>query len=422
MSAALKSINGGKQQTKKPASEDKTIRPHCKISIEDINWIRQQSPCVQQLWLDSVAAEQFGGAAHKLDTNLTYKSFQKAGAALNAQGLFQFEEVFGRLPSGRPGLIGYRVRNLHGYYNRFYWESSNSRDEKPVHAGKEINQPEENQKHSDVEQIQLDLETFQKNGQKSEDLQGFQKPNNGANHPLTTYQQPTKVVGMVVDSDTQAANSHCDETAIASLGDASPPKVESVSELEESPVVTDCTTLTLVDEQEGQSESPVAENKDLGVEPRDCHEDTSSLRVRQFGIDGNRQDSDCLTAAQHEQNFTNTEILDILDAANQGVCPSREAIAIVLKTPHARSLMGAITNNPQWGINLADYSTVPQGSKLRSQLRDRLESYAANCECPPNEFLKECLNDPLLAIQLKRIAIRENWDIQKNIGFMKNFS
>ncbi|MEH2040172.1 hypothetical protein [Nostoc sp.] len=83
---------------------------------------------MQQLWLDSVAAEQFGGAAHKLDTNLTYKSFQKAGAALTAQGLFQFEEVFGRLPSVRPGLISYRVRNLHGYYNRFYWESSTSEE------------------------------------------------------------------------------------------------------------------------------------------------------------------------------------------------------------------------------------------------------------------------------------------------------
>ncbi|MEH1770978.1 MAG: hypothetical protein V7L27_29705 [Nostoc sp.] len=142
-----------------------------------------------------MAAEQFGGAAHKLDTNLTYKSFQKAGAALAAQGLFQFEELFGRLPSGRPGLIGYRVRNLHGYYNRFYWESStseetNSCDEKAVHAGEKTNVPGRNEKHPKVEQIHADLELFQKNGQKSEVCCGFQKPNNVSNYPLTTYQQP----------------------------------------------------------------------------------------------------------------------------------------------------------------------------------------------------------------------------------------
>ncbi|WP_104900873.1 hypothetical protein [Nostoc sp. 'Peltigera membranacea cyanobiont' N6] len=194
---ALKAINGGSKQRneRKQPDADKSIRPHCKVSIEDINWVRQQPPSVQQLWLDSVAAEQFGGSARKLDTNLTYKSFQKAGAALTAQGLFQFEEVFGRLPSGRPGLISYRVRNLHGYYNRFYWESStsaetNSCDEKAVHTGEKVNQPEQNENHSGVEQIQPDLESFQKNGQKSEQLQGFQKPNNVSNYPLTTYQQP----------------------------------------------------------------------------------------------------------------------------------------------------------------------------------------------------------------------------------------
>ncbi|WP_196525869.1 hypothetical protein [Nostoc commune] len=206
MTTALKAINGGSKQRsdvqgqaasrlRKLADADKSIRPHCKVSIEDINWVRQQSPSVQQLWLDSVAAEQFGGSAHKLDTSLTYKSLQKAGAALTVQGLFQFEEVFGRLPSGRPGLISYRVRNLHGYYNRFYWESStsgetNSCDEKAVHAGVKVNQSRRNENHPKVEQIHADLESFQNNGQKSEDLQGFQKPNNVSNNPLTTYQQP----------------------------------------------------------------------------------------------------------------------------------------------------------------------------------------------------------------------------------------
>ncbi|MBD2534353.1 hypothetical protein H6G97_34500 [Nostoc flagelliforme FACHB-838] len=279
MTTALKAINGGSKQRneRKQPDADKSIRPHCKVSIEDINWVRQQPPSVQQLWLDSVAAEQFGGSAHKLDTNLTYKSLQKAGAALTAQGLFQFEELFGRLPSGRPGLIGYRVRNLHGYYNRFYWESStsgetNSCDEKAVHAGEKINHAKRNQNHPKVEQIHADLESFQKNGQKSKDLQGFQKPNNVSNYPLTTYQQPTKVVGMVVGSDALTENPRVEETAHAPLRGASPSRTESASELEESPTAMDCTTLALVDDAEGESALLLGEKQDCGVEPTISHE------------------------------------------------------------------------------------------------------------------------------------------------------
>jgi hypothetical protein len=75
--------------------------------------------------------------------------------------------------------------------------------------------------------------------------------------------------------------------------------------------------------------------------------------------------------------------------------------------------MGAITNNPQWGIKLSDYSTVPQdftqNSLLRSQRLNRLKSYAAMGECPPDEFLQECQSDPVLKIQLKRMASLKLW-------------
>ncbi|MBE9210057.1 hypothetical protein IQ244_26895 [Nostoc sp. LEGE 06077] len=299
MTTALKAIKGGQNKgNHKQPTEEKPVRPHCKISIEDINWVRQQPPCVQQLWLDSVAAEQFGGSAHKLDTNLTYKSLQKAGAALTAQGLFQFEEVFGRLPSGRPGLIGYRVRNLHGYYNRFYWESStsgetNSCDEKAVHAGKEINHAEANQNQPEVKQIHADLDHFQKNGQKTQDLQGFQKPNNVSNYSLTTYQQPTKVVGKVVSSSTPNENLHGDETAIASLRDASPQTLKSVEEeKEELPAVTDCTTLTLVDDVPSQSASLIEKNQDLGDEQEISHEDNFSAAPANSNLENLSQHQD----------------------------------------------------------------------------------------------------------------------------------
>ncbi|MHC5731629.1 MAG: hypothetical protein ACYTXY_47625, partial [Nostoc sp.] len=74
---------------------------------------------------------------------------------------------------------------------------------------------------------------------------------------------------------------------------------------------------------------------------------------------------------------------------------------------------GAITNNPQWGINLSDYSTVPQdftqNSKLRSQRLWRLKSYTAMGECPPDEFLQECQSDPVLTIQIKRMGLQKLW-------------
>ncbi|MEH2102578.1 MAG: hypothetical protein V7K76_23065 [Nostoc sp.] len=277
----------------------------------------------------------------------------------------------------------------------FKW--SNSCDEKHIHAGEKINHAERNQNHPEVEQIHADLETFQKNGQKSEDLQGFQNPNNVANNSLTTYQQPTKVVGRVVGSDAQSENSRGEETAHAPLGGASPQSIESASELEDSPMATDCTTLALVDEPEGQPTSLSTENQVSGVEVKDCHEGTSSAAPAVLPL----------------QILTKIEISDILDAANLGICPSLEAITALLETPHARSLLGAITNNPQWDIKLADYSTVSaqgvQNRELRSGRLNRLKSYATMGECPPDEFLQECQSDPVLAIQIKRMALQKLW-------------
>ncbi|MHC0067343.1 hypothetical protein ACWATR_31270 [Nostoc sp. UIC 10890] len=393
MTTALKAINGGSKQRsdRKQASEDKSIRPHCKVSIEDINWVRQQPPSVQQLWLDSVAAEQFGGSAHKLDTNLTYKSLQKAGAALTAQGLFQFEEVFGRLPSGRPGLISYRVRNLHGYYNRFYWESStsgetNSCDEKAVHTGEKVNQPGVNENHPKVEQIQSDWKSFQKNGQKSEELQGFQKPNNVSNYPLTTYQQPTKVVGMVVGSDAPTENSRLEETAHAPLRGASPSRTESASELEDLPVAKDCTTLALVDDAQGESTSLLAENQDCEVEPRDCHEGTCSgapVAQNEFSLNsaianqtqGQVEQSNSASLSGENQVFgfeskdcdegtdsaapvslNQSEIFEWLDRANLGECPPLWVIQYLLDSKYYASMRASISKfEKQWNISVINY-------------------------------------------------------------------
>ena len=57
-----------------------------------------QLPCVQQLWLDCVAAEQFGKQERKILTNLSDKSFRAAKLALEDKGLFRFIKSLGLKP------------------------------------------------------------------------------------------------------------------------------------------------------------------------------------------------------------------------------------------------------------------------------------------------------------------------------------
>ncbi|MBW4457657.1 MAG: hypothetical protein KME55_36245 [Nostoc indistinguendum CM1-VF10] len=404
MTTVLKAINGGSKQRSdhKLADAEKSIRPHCKVSIEDINWVRQQPPSVQQLWLDSVAAEQFGGSAHKLDTNLTYKSLQKAGAALTAQGLFQFEELFGRLPSGRPGLIGYRVRNLHGYYNRFYWESStseetNSCDEKALHAGEKTNAPGRNENHPKVEQIHTDLESFQKNGQKSEVCCGFQKPNNVSNNPLTTYQQPTKVVGMVVGSDALTENSRDEETAHAPLKGASPSRIESASELEDSPTANDCISLALVDDVQSNPASLrdatrtlLAENQDCGEEVRDYHGGAFSAAP----------------VAQNEFYLSSVIAYKIQEEVEQSnptsLLVENSVSSVKIKTvDEGKSSAVPVPQPEKWS-----HKAIVTRSNLRPERMQKLKLAANSGQNPGLEYLQECWDDAALQIVIKKLLAK----------------
>jgi 5-methylcytosine-specific restriction endonuclease McrA len=117
------SKNHAAQKNKKP------IRHHVKASIEDINWVRSQLPCVQQLWLDCVSAEQFGKQMHKLETHLSDKSFRIAKAVLEKQGLFRFEQITELTSSGRAKVTGWKVENLHGYYYQREQERKQIREE-----------------------------------------------------------------------------------------------------------------------------------------------------------------------------------------------------------------------------------------------------------------------------------------------------
>lgn len=168
------------------------VQPHVKSPLEDINWIRSQLPCVKELWLDCVAVEQFGRQTRRLETKLSRKSFQRAKAVLEEQGLFRFEPMFELSPSGRSKVTGWKVENLHGYYVKSYWE---------VSTLGQNDQPGEHNDHLTGQNDQPSGNFYTGSSRKPIPCKDLNFPN----HVSTTPQLPTKVVGGGVRSSDQAA-------------------------------------------------------------------------------------------------------------------------------------------------------------------------------------------------------------------------
>jgi len=203
MTTLTKKDSGSKPfHSKKSSKKDKQpVKSHCKISLEDINWIREQEPCVRQLWLDCIAAEQFGGSAHTLKTSLDIKgkSFRKAKSLLEQQGLFKFEPIHELKPNGQSIVAGWKVINLHGYYKKSYWEEDTVNEHEASGSsggglGKEVPHLRETVGGTSGSSTpyfgkfdpDLQPETIEK--QELEEIQLY------SNHQSTTSQLPTKVV------------------------------------------------------------------------------------------------------------------------------------------------------------------------------------------------------------------------------------
>ncbi|MEA5503921.1 hypothetical protein VB735_12525 [Halotia wernerae UHCC 0503] len=380
--AALQIIDGGNKRNRR-SSEKATTRPHCKVSIDDVNWVRQQPPCVQQLWLDCIAAEQYGGAAHNLDTNLSRNSFLKASAAINAVGLFEFEEVRSKTQSGRSGVTSYRVKNLHGYFNRHYWENFDNQsltaESQAVTTENQQVMPQNHQMTS--ERQHLTFSEAEKHTQ-----QEFQNPNNVSNNLLTTYQQPTKVVGMVVGSSTQNKNTRVEETADAPFGDASPQTLESVEEEKELPAVTDCTSLTLVEATQDESALLLEENQNCGVELTASHEDTFPAAPVAPNFEEQAQPS-LFTSLIGENQISGNE------DKNHHVDQGSAAPAL---------------NDEKWS-----HEAIAARSKARPGRMQKLKLAEVLRENPGFEFLRECWNDdPALQIVIRKLLAKfPQWGI-----------
>ena len=179
----------GKVVDLKPKPKE-AVRPHIKVSIEDINWLRLQPPCIQQLWLDCAAVEQFGCQQRELKSSLSSKSFRLAKAALQEQGLFHFEATTEVSPSGRSRIISWKVENLHGYYLKRFWEVLPASGEvlpperENLPASGEVLPPE----RENLPDVAAEIPTMT-------EVENFQPR---LNYMPTTHQLPTKVVGGVV--------------------------------------------------------------------------------------------------------------------------------------------------------------------------------------------------------------------------------
>ncbi len=178
------------------------IRPHIKVSIEDINWLRSQPPHIQQLWLDCAAADQFGCQQRELKTNLSKNFLPKAKSALEAQGLFKFERTYTTSKAGRAMATGWKVENLHGYYNKKYWEFS-SHDSATSPSKRDVISLKEGchlPLKGTSSPSKRDVISLKEGEETPETLakREFENSQPRLNYMPTTHQLPTKVVGGVV--------------------------------------------------------------------------------------------------------------------------------------------------------------------------------------------------------------------------------
>jgi len=274
--------NTGSTRTHKSAGKvidlkpKEAVRPHVKVSLEDINWVRSQPPCVQQLWLDCMAVEQFGNQQRELKTSLSSKSFRLARIALQKQKLFDFEPITKLSQSGRTSISSWKVQNLHGYYIKKYWElevlggETLPPERENLPASGETLPPERENLPASGETLPPERENLPEEKLKTLDIQGVDFSQPSANHVLTTHQPPTKVVGAVVSIPSEETE--------RPLGGA-PTMRDGMPESETPQAAIDCPTASGGESSPNQLTS-LGDNAEVtGVELKDLDQDHFSGAV-----------------------------------------------------------------------------------------------------------------------------------------------
>lgn len=251
-----------KKQTKEK-QESPYKRLHVIIPIEDMLWASQQRPSVNQLWQECWTSDPYGSRWMPLSTNLGYSSFICAKKILSESGLFIFKPDKS-IQDGRE-TVGWMVKNLHGSRIKEFWDKATA----------ETAEPTSTKQQSSAEKLEMDAGSREMRckytasiSDESQSEQGFYKPSQTPQKHLTNSSKEI----VRCNSSTLKENLHCDETAIAPFGGASPQTVEGVEKEKELSAVTDCTSLTLVDAVQGEPALLLSEKQDLGDEPGTTHE------------------------------------------------------------------------------------------------------------------------------------------------------
>ncbi|MHC5748695.1 MAG: hypothetical protein ACYTXT_44060, partial [Nostoc sp.] len=362
-------------------------RLHVIIPIEDMLWASQQKPSVNQLWQECWTADPYGSRWMPLTSALGYSTFISAKKILFDSGLFIFKPDKS-IQDGRE-TASWMVKNLHGSRMKEFWEKANSENQQPNSEKREPN-AEISEKDAGCEEMGALYEASILAQSYSE--QGFQKPSRTVQEHLTNS---TKEF-VRCNSDTLTEILHCEETAIAPLGVASPQFLESVSEKEKDlPVAIDCTTLTLVDDAPSQPAPLLAENQDCGVEQKGCHEggySAASVAQNEFSskeaianqtqgqveqgesasLSGENQVSGFEPKDCHEGTYSaapvslnQSEIFEWLDRANLGECPPLWVIQYLLDSKYYASMRATISKfEKQWNLSVINYQVQKSSEAL----------------------------------------------------------
>ena len=98
-------------------------REFCKLSLEDIRWLKKQTDGVRLLWLEAAEADQFGSGG-KFESQLKKTAFQAAKKTIEEYGAFRFERVPNQRDNRKTSC--WKVFNLHGATNKNYWNGIES--------------------------------------------------------------------------------------------------------------------------------------------------------------------------------------------------------------------------------------------------------------------------------------------------------
>lgn len=385
----------------KPQSPYKRL--HVIIPIEDMLWASQQKPSVNQLWQECWTADPYGSRWMPLSTGMGYSTFICAKKILSDSGLFIFKPDKS-IEDGRE-TASWMVKNLHGSRMKEFWEKTNAENQQSDSLKQEPDS-QKREPNAEISDKDAGCEGIRALNQasilgQSESEQGFCEPSRTAQEQFTNSSK--EFVNCV--SDTLNEILQVEETAHAPLGGASPSRIESASELEDSLMANDCTTLALVDVAPSQSASLGGENRDCGVEATFPHEDTYS-------------------AAPVPQNefYLNSAIANQtqgqVEAGNPASLMAENSVSggEVKAVHEGESSVAPVPSAEKWS-----HEAIVARSNVRPERMQKLKVAANSGQNPGFEYLQECWNDdPALQIVIKKLLAKfPQWGVAVVDGVLR---